>query len=123
MTGSKQISGRGETLPLHFKELCSFSLRAVASRPGLASALFCAGLSACGPISPEAAADQCEERARRAQGPTGEARIGVNSNEGVVGGLEIGITSDFIAGRDPEQVYLNCVRQLTGQEPVRPVRL
>lgn len=80
-------------------------------------------LAACGPISPEAAADQCEERARNAAGPTGEARIGVNSQEGVVGGVELKVTSDFIAGRDPQIVYENCVVQLTGQGPVRPLRL
>ncbi|MFT6075364.1 MAG: hypothetical protein ACJAZ1_002293, partial [Yoonia sp.] len=32
-------------------------------------AVCAASLSACTPISPEAAADQCEERARAAQGP------------------------------------------------------
>ena len=88
------------------------------------SALLCGFLlSACGPISPEAAADQCEERARSAAGPTGEARIGVNSQDGVVGGVELKVTSDFIAGRDPQLVYENCVFQLTGQGPVRPLRL
>lgn len=85
--------------------------------------LICALLAACGPVTPEMAANQCEERARRATGPTGEARIGVNSEKGVVGGVEIGITSDFIAGRDPQDVYESCVFNLTGQPPVRPLRL
>lgn len=80
-------------------------------------------LAACGPISPQEAADQCEERARAAQGPTGEARIGVNSEKGVVGGVSLKITSDFVAGRDPQIVYENCVVQKTGQGPVRPLRL
>lgn len=80
-------------------------------------------LVACGPISPEEAADRCEERARASQGPTGEARIGVNSREGVVGGVEVGITSDFLQGRDPQVVYETCVFDLTGQGPVRPLNL
>ncbi len=80
-------------------------------------------LIACGPISPEEAADQCEERARNAAGPTGEARLGVNSETGVVGGVELTVTSDFLAGKDPQIVYENCVFQKTGQGPVRPLRL
>lgn len=83
----------------------------------------CLALVACGPVSPEAAADQCEERAQRAAGPTGEARIGVNSDKGVVGGVELTIGSDFIRGRDPQQVYETCVFNLTGQPPVRPLVL
>ena len=39
-------------------------------------------LVACAPISPERAADQCEDRARAAQGPEVEIGIGVNSNSG-----------------------------------------
>ena len=80
-------------------------------------------LAACGPVLSEEAADRCEERARNAAGPTGEARLGVNSERGVVGGLDLKVTSDFIAGRDPQAVYENCVVQLTGQGPVRPLRL
>lgn len=80
-------------------------------------------LAACGPVSPEDAANRCEERAQRAAGPTGEARLGVNSERGVVGGLDVTITSDYLAGRDPQVVYENCVLQLTGQGPVRPLRL
>ncbi len=80
-------------------------------------------LAACGPISPEEAADRCEERAQRAVGPTGEARIGVNSDRGVVGGVELTVTDDYVLGRDPQTVYENCVLQFTGQAPVRPLRL
>jgi len=80
-------------------------------------------LAACGPIPPEEAADRCEERARAALGPTGEARIGVNSVDVRSTELDLTITSDFIAGRDPQVVYETCVRNLTGQGPVRPLRL
>ncbi|MDJ1007677.1 MAG: hypothetical protein QNJ13_07595 [Paracoccaceae bacterium] len=83
-------------------------------------------LAACGPISPEEAANRCEDRARNAAGPTGEATLGVGSSGGdvdVIAGLELTVTGDFIAGRDPQTVYENCVFNLTGQGPVRPLRL
>lgn len=79
-------------------------------------------LAACGPVSPERAADMCEDRARAATGPTGEIGVGVGS-EGASGRVEIGITSDFIRGRDPYIVYEECVRQKTGQGPIRPLVL
>lgn len=81
------------------------------------------GLAACGPMSPERAADYCEDRARSALGPTGEVGIGVSSNNGGFGSVEIGVTSDYLQGRDPQVVYESCVRQKTGQGPVRPLDL
>ncbi len=79
-------------------------------------------LAACGPMSPERAADVCEDRARAATGPTGEVGIGVGS-DGPSGSFEIGVTSDYIRGRDPYIVYEECVRQKTGQGPIRPLEL
>lgn len=79
-------------------------------------------LAACGPVSPERAADMCEERANAAVGPTGQVGVGVGS-DGARGKLEIGITSDYIQGRDPYEVYESCVRQKTGQGPIRPLEL
>lgn len=81
------------------------------------------GLAACGPMSPERAADLCEERARAATGPTGEIGIGYSSSEGAAGYVELGITSDYLQGRDPYLVYEQCVRQKTGQGPIRPLVL
>lgn len=80
-------------------------------------------LAACGPVSPESAADRCEERARAAQGPTVGLTLGANSNSGPFASGSIGITSDAIRGRDPVEVYESCVFRLTGEMPVRPVRL
>jgi len=81
------------------------------------------GLSACGPISPQRAADRCEERARAAVNPVREIGVGVNSDRGVIANGEIVLTSDFLQGRDPQVVYEQCVLQLTGQGPVRPLVL
>ena len=79
-------------------------------------------LSACGPMSPERAANLCEDRARAALGPTGEIGIGIGSG-GTSGSVEIGVTSDYLQGRDPYEVYDSCVRQKTGQGPIRPLEL
>lgn len=79
-------------------------------------------LSACGPMSADRAADICEDRARAAQGPTAELGIGIGS-EGTRGSVEVGVTSDYLQGRDPYIVYEECVRQKTGQGPIRPLVL
>lgn len=79
-------------------------------------------VAACGPMSADRAADLCEDRARAATGPTGEIGIGIGSG-GTSGSVEIGVTSDYLQGRDPYQVYDSCVRQKTGQGPIRPLEL
>lgn len=80
-------------------------------------------LASCGPMSPEAAARVCEDRANAAAGPTGEASIGISSDGDVGAGIEIGVTSDYLRGRDPYEVYEECVIAKSGQPPVRPLVL
>ena len=80
-------------------------------------------VAACAPISPERAAERCEERARAAQGPQGNVTLGVNSNSGPFITGEIGISGDFVAGRDPQSIYRYCVLNLTGAAPIRPPNL
>ncbi len=82
-------------------------------------------LAACDPvpISPERAADICEAQARAAQGPTGSVTVGANSNTGPFTNAEIGLSADYLAGRDPVEVYTQCVIQRTGTGPIRPPRL
>ncbi|SMX39157.1 hypothetical protein [Octadecabacter ascidiaceicola] len=79
-------------------------------------------LAACAPVpvTPERAAEICEEKARAAQGPTGSVTVGTNSNTGGFGGVEIGVSSDFLAGRDPLEVYNECIFDRTGASPIRP---
>ncbi len=79
-------------------------------------------LAGCGPMSPERAADVCEDRANAAVAPTGEIGVGIG-NRGTGGSFEIGVTSDYLRGRDPYVVYESCVRQKTGQGPIRPLEL
>ena len=78
---------------------------------------------ACAPISPERAADLCEDRARAATGPTGYLRVGVDSRGKSRTGVSIGVSTDFLTGADPQVVYEDCVRQRTGQGPIRPLVL
>ena len=80
-------------------------------------------LSACSPITPERAADRCEERARAAQGPEVGMTVGANSNSGPFANGSISISLDAVRGRDPIEVYESCVFGLTGALPVRPARL
>ena len=72
------------------------------------------------PPDPARVADRCEERARAAQGPTAGLTVGVNSNSGGFAEGNIGLTSDYLAGRDPIQVYESCVFRQTGALPIRP---
>ena len=79
-------------------------------------------LAACAsvPVTPEQAAEICEYRARDAQAPTTDVIVGAGSDTGLFGAVSIGLSSDFIAGRDPIEVYEQCVFERTGAAPVRP---
>ena len=87
--------------------------------------LAASALAACDlpPPSPERAAAQCEERARAAQGPTGNITVGTNSKTGGFFEGSVGVSSDFLRGADPIAVYESCVLRLTGQLPIRPPAL
>ena len=89
----------------------------------LAVLLGAALVTACTPISPERAADRCEERARAAQGPQVGLTLGANSNSGPFANGNISISYDAIRGLDPVAVYESCVFDLTGEAPIRSPRL
>lgn len=80
-------------------------------------------LAACGPMSPERAAEVCEDRARAATGPSGHVGVSVNNKGKTKAGVSIGVTSDYLLGKDPYQVYDECVRRKSGQGPIRPLIL
>lgn len=79
--------------------------------------------AACTPLSPQQAADRCEDRARAAQAPEGEVTIGTNSDTGAFASGSVSVSSDFLRGRDPVALYESCVFRLTGELPIRPPRL
>ena len=78
-------------------------------------------LAACGPVTVEQAERQCFERARLAAAPRGEVGFGVGSGGQVGANIELNLSSDFIAGRDPSAVFDACVYQKSGQPPSRPL--
>ena len=88
----------------------------------LAAAL---GLAACAPVpvDPLQVARDCERRAQGARGPTGAVQVGASSSDGPFVGGAITLSSDYLAGRDPYEVYATCVTDRTGAPPVRPPTL
>jgi hypothetical protein len=72
------------------------------------------------PPDPALVADRCEERARAAQGPSGQITVGTSSSDGQFANASVGISSDFLRGADPVSVYERCVFQRTGELPIRP---
>lgn len=76
-------------------------------------------LMACGPIPVDQAERACAEDARLAERPRGRVGLGVGSGGGV-GVLDVTVSSDFLLGRDPSQVYDACVKSRSGQFPTRP---
>ncbi len=87
-------------------------------RVGTALALL--ALAACGPVPVLQAEKECLEQARLAAAPRGKVWVGGNSDGRVNGGAEITISSDFLLGRDPSQVFDACVIRRSGQHPTRP---
>lgn len=63
----------------------------------------------------------CMGTARDAMRPRGEVGFGVGSH-GVRGGfVSVGMSSDYIMGRDPNDVFARCVMKRSGQMPTRPI--
>lgn len=83
-----------------------------------------AGVSGCAPVPVQQAERSCLEDARAALGPQGAIALGIGSRNGHVrpsGGVEFSISSDYITGKDPSDVFDRCVRQRSGQSPTRPL--
>lgn len=76
-------------------------------------------LIACGPVSLEQAERDCLHTARLAQQPRGSVGIGVDSNGNVKPQFDVTVSSDYLSGRDPSQVYDSCVMRKSGQMPSR----
>ena len=78
-------------------------------------------MASCGPITLAVAERQCFDRARLAQQPRGQVAVGMNSAGEAVGGLMLEVSSDYLMGRDPAQIFESCVMSKAGQAPSRPV--
>lgn len=76
-------------------------------------------LLACGPVSVAQAERECLERARLAQKPQAEIFLGLNNKGEVLKGGSFGVSTDYLAGRDPSAVFNACVQSRSGQFPTR----
>ena len=77
-------------------------------------------VAGCGPVPVMQAEQTCRIRADEARGPTGSVSIGVNNSGEVSTGVTLGVSSDYLQGRDPAQVYDECVWRASGQMPIHP---
>jgi len=88
-------------------------------RTALALCLF--GLiSACGPMSLDLAEKACVSDAQLAQHPRGSVAFGMGSDGQTGVAISLGVSSDYLMHRDPDDVFAACVQQRAGQPPTRP---
>lgn len=86
--------------------------------PTLAAVALIAGCSS-EPVPVKQAMEMCMENARKASGPTGSVGLGFDSDGGVSSTLSIELTDDYIFGRDPDDVFEECVVKRSGSLPDR----
>lgn len=83
-----------------------------------------AGLTGCGPVPVHQAERICLDDARAARAPQGEIALGLGSGGHSIrpmGRVELSVSSDYVMGRDPADVFNRCVMQRSGQAPTRPL--
>lgn len=81
-------------------------------------------LVACGPVPVLQAERNCLSNARAATAPRSEVAVGVVSDGHRVrpaASLELNISSDYMMGKDPSEVFNNCVLRQSGELPTRPL--
>ena len=81
---------------------------------------FALAVSGCAYMSVGRAESTCVEDAKAARGPTGTIALGTTS-EGAQGKADVTISSDWVFGRNPEEIYNSCVLRRSGQAPVTPL--
>ena len=76
-------------------------------------------LAACGPVPLDQAERMCVEEANLARRPRGEIGLGLGSGGKAIGAFDVTVSTDFLLGRDPAQVFDACVKARSGQFPAR----
>lgn len=90
-------------------------------RLSMAFGLLAAGLlSGCGPVPVGQAENMCLRDAELTARPRGEVGVGVGSG-GARSSIKLELSSDYLNGRDPSEVYSRCVYNKSGQLPTRPL--
>ena len=87
----------------------------------LALAIGPVALAACGPIPLAQAERACMEDAYLATAPRGSVGVGIGSGGRAFGSFEMSVSSDYVMGRDPADVYATCVQRRSGQPPTKPL--
>ena len=90
-------------------------------KPMLFAALCLLPLAACGPVPVEQAEKSCLEQAMLAKHPRGTVSLGVGTGGRHAANADITISSDYLMGRDPSDVFNSCVKRASGQFPTRPL--
>jgi hypothetical protein len=77
-------------------------------------------LAACGPVPVAEAERFCLDSARLAQQPRGEVGVGMTSDGDLAGVFDVTVSSNWVLGRDPSEIFNRCVLRRSGQMPTRP---
>lgn len=100
-------------------------IRRILSRPAVPLALaLVAGLAGCGPVPVDQAERMCLDDARLAQKPRTNVELGVGVGGGEprsYGAVSFEVSGDYLMGRDPSDVFANCVMRRSGQPPSVPL--
>lgn len=94
------------------------------AHPALALA-FVAATAACAPVPVDRAERSCLLDAREARAPRGDIAIGLGTDGHSVrpmGRVSVSVSSDYVMGRDPSEVFNRCVLRRSGQMPTRPLQ-
>ncbi|AUH34961.1 hypothetical protein [Paracoccus tegillarcae] len=81
-------------------------------------------LAACGPVPIDQAERSCLRDAEMAQKPRTEVALGVGVGNGKprsYGAVSFEVSGDYLMGRDPANVFANCVQRRAGQPPSVPL--
>lgn len=81
-------------------------------------------MAACGPVTVDQAERSCLRDAELAERPRGSAAVGIGTGSGGTrsyGAISLEMSGAFIRGRDPADVFDQCVQRRSGQAPTRPL--
>jgi hypothetical protein len=77
-------------------------------------------MQACGPMPLVQAEQACVADAQLAQRPRGSVAFGMGSGGQTAATISLGISTDYLQHRNPDDVFAACVQRRAGQPPTRP---
>lgn len=80
-----------------------------------------AGLAACGPQTVQQAERSCLDDARLSIRPQTSIGIGISTGGRSAVGISTSLSSDYLRGSDPADVFDRCVLRRSGELPTRPL--